>query len=112
MYSRKKIYPAGEISTLVNSQQLTFQVMHHGGLIFGKNAFESLKIVARIGTVFREAEINIENRHEANNNSNSPAENMVNEYYNVFSGLGMIKCNLVIHIDKNIVWGKPNVVDQ
>ena len=94
-YSGQCIVPKGEASILVNGRQLRFQVTAAGSPILGKSACVELHLVARVGEMCQQTD-------QEDNSDTSTAENMVNEFADVFTGLGTIKVGAKIHIDKNV----------
>ena len=94
-YSGQCIVPKGEATILVNGRRLRFQVTESGSPILGKSACVELKLIARVG------EVNQDVQHQEDSGAQA-AEKLVNEYIDVFSGLGTIKVGAKIHIDENV----------
>ena len=76
---------------------ISFQVAESGTPILRKEACVTLKLLARINSISDE-----HNNELTNITTNPAAQELVIKYSNLFSGLGEIKINAVIHVDHNI----------
>ena len=92
-YSGYHIEPQGETSLPVEDTRLTFSVVKRGGAILGNDACQQLGIIARIDAI----NITGNNQDDARR-----ANETINTYNDVFSGLGLIKTAAHLHIDKTV----------
>ena len=101
-YSSEQITPIGKISLNNAGNLSTFQVAESGTPILGKEACVTLKLLARIDSISDE-----HNNELTNITTNAEAQELVIKYSDLYSGLGKIKTNVLIHVDHNI----PPVID-
>ena len=94
-YSGQRIVPKGEATILANGRRLRFQVTTAGSPILGMAACVDLHLVARIGEVQQQTE-------QKEDPNSSTADKMVNDFADVFTGLGTIKVGAKIHVDNHV----------
>ena len=94
-YTGQRIQPEGEANIRIGHHTLKFQVTTSGSPILGKDACVKLNLINRI------------NELTTRPTEPSTAEEMVNKYKDVFTGLGLIKSNAKIYIDNTV----PPVID-
>ena len=90
-YSGERIRPDGEAIITIQGQQLLFQVVPNGHPIIGKEACVALGLIIRVDDIEQVM-------GECTENKATTADNLVSEYPDVFSGLGLIKSNAHIHV--------------
>ena len=100
-YSGHRIVPQGETTIDVNGQSLKFQVVNNGSPILGKRACQILNLIRLVNSV-AEVTDRTDHREPATRNNGCIAEKMVKEYIDVFTGLGCIKTNTIIHVNNEI----------
>ena len=100
-YSGHRISPRGETILGINGQPTKFQVVDNGSAILGKQACQNLNIIRLVDSV-QEIDQQQHSREPATAAAGSRAQKTVKHYTDVFSGLGCIKTNAVIHVDSNV----------
>ena len=91
-YTGERIQPEGEAFVDINNHKLRFQITDAGSPILGKDACVTLKLITRIDAINTKADWT----------TMEYAKKLVNNYENVFNGLGTIKVNATIHVDPNV----------
>ena len=90
-FSGQRIKPEGEAVIVINGRRLQFQITTGGSPIIGKNGCVQLQLVKRVAELVQCTDID-----------NTEANKLVNDYSDIFTGLGTIKVDAKIHIDNAI----------
>ena len=87
--------PDGEVTIDIKGNPTKFQIVKDSHPLLGKELWVELGLIAWIDDVkIQDADVNRNNNHKS--------EQLVSIFKDVFSGLGLIKSNAVIHIDKTV----------
>ena len=98
-YSGERIRPDGEFTAWIKGQELRFQVVKNGSAIMGKDGCVALGLVKRVNAISKREQgktVPVIEVEEPN------AQMLVNNYLDIFSGLGKIKSNATIYVDEEV----------
>ena len=100
-YAGNRIIPDGETTLKVRQTSLIFHIVASGGPILGKQACEHLQLITRVNTINKQASEMTEAQATGTSEIDT-AHEMVKKYNDVFNGLGLIKTDAKLYIDKNV----------